>query len=68
MATFKVSDMTCGGCAASITKAVQRADPAARVAVDLPGQLVRVESAAIDDGAIAAAIEGAGFTAVARGA
>lgn len=62
MHTFEVADMTCGRCAASITRAVQALDPAARVAVDLAGKRVRVESAALEAGAIGSAIALAGYT------
>jgi copper chaperone len=62
MTRFKVEDMTCGGCAASITRAVQRVDPAAKVEVDLAGHMVDVQSSAADAGKIEATIREAGFT------
>ncbi len=33
--TMKVEGMTCGGCAAAVTKAIRRLDPEAEVSVDL---------------------------------
>ncbi|MBI5269017.1 MAG: heavy-metal-associated domain-containing protein [Burkholderiales bacterium] len=62
MLTFEVKDMTCGHCVGAITQALQAADPAARVEVDLAGHLVRVEPAAADAAALARAIEDAGYT------
>ena len=58
---FKVSDMTCGHCASSITRAVKEVDAAGRCEVDLGAKRVRIESAhpAAD---FKAAIEEAGFT------
>jgi len=58
---FKVSDMTCGHCASSITRAVKEVDAAGRCEVDLDAKRVRIESArpAAD---FKAAIEEAGFT------
>ena len=44
MVTFKVEKMSCGGCAARITRAIQALDPGAKVDVSLPERLVRVES------------------------
>ena len=44
MYEFDVQDMTCGGCAASVTRAVQRIDAGARVEVDLGAKKVKVES------------------------
>lgn len=46
MVRFKVPAMTCGGCASSITKAIQSVDPAAKIDTDVPERLVTVETAA----------------------
>lgn len=62
MVNFKVSDMTCGGCAASITRAVARQDAAARVNVDLAGHLVHIEPGSSTAVQLEAAIRDAGFT------
>jgi copper chaperone len=44
MHTFTVTDMTCGHCAGTITKAIKEADAAARVEISLADHSVRVES------------------------
>lgn len=61
MIEFTVKDMTCGHCAASITKAVKGVDAAGRCEVDLEGKRVRIESAKPAE-AFREAIEDAGFT------
>ena len=61
MIKFNVQGMTCGGCARAVTNAVQQADPAASVDVDLAGKTVSVESSA-DPARLKAAIEDAGYT------
>ena len=60
---YKVLGMTCGGCASSVTKAIQAASPEAVVDVDLEANEVNVEGpgAIIDDATIKQAVEGAGF-------
>ena len=65
MPSFHIPDMTCGGCARAITAAVQEADPAATLSVDLSGHLVAVTSTQ-PAAAFAEAIRGAGFTPEAR--
>jgi len=62
MLRFTVEDMTCGGCVASITRALQAADPQAQIAVDLAHHLVSIEPAAADARALEAAIRDAGFS------
>ncbi len=65
MPSFHIPDMTCGGCARAITAAVQEADPAATLSIDLAGHLVAVTStrpAAV----LAQAMRDAGFTPEAR--
>jgi copper chaperone len=44
METFKLPDMTCGGCVRKVTQAVQRLDPQATLEADLPQQQVQVQS------------------------
>src|SRR5215217_5080071 len=61
MVTFRISDMTCGHCAGSISRAIAGVDPDARVAVDIPRQRVTVTSAATDE-ALMQAIRQAGYT------
>jgi copper chaperone len=60
MHTFTVSDMTCGGCAAAITQAIQRLDSTATVEADPATKLVKVESPK-PAAEIAQAIAGAGY-------
>ncbi len=57
---MKVEGMTCQGCAAAVTKAIQRLDPAARVEVDLAGGRVAVvtDAQALD---VAQALGRAGY-------
>ncbi|WP_371763412.1 heavy-metal-associated domain-containing protein [Massilia sp.] len=62
MYTLKVEKMSCGGCAARVTRAVQAVDPKAKVEVLLKDRLVQVESAEAP-GAIAGAITSAGYPA-----
>lgn len=62
MATFIVSDMTCGGCVRGVTNAIRSVDENAIVAADLPTKTVRVDSCA-EAGALLAAIKSAGFQA-----
>ncbi len=64
MIAFEVHDMTCGHCAATITKALRAADPAARVTIDLPRHLVIVEPEAAAADELRDAIAEAGYTPV----
>src|SRR3546814_6844576 len=43
---FNIPGMTCGGCARSITKAIQGIDTQAEVETDIPERLVSVETSA----------------------
>ena len=61
MIAFKVSDMTCGHCASTITKAVKALDAAAQVDISLAEHLVKVESKATKED-LAIAISEAGYT------
>lgn len=67
MIAFQVNDMTCGHCIGTITRAVQAADPAAGVRIDLGTKRVLIENAEVSPAALAAAIEQAGYTPVAAG-
>ncbi len=63
--TYRVDGMTCGGCAASVERAIKAAVPGASVSVDLGKKAVTVDGAtdeATDDGRIRQAVEAAGFT------
>lgn len=57
---LKVSGMTCGGCAKSVTRAVEALPSVERALVDLKAGEVTVEGAA-DERAVRQAIEDAGF-------
>ncbi len=59
---FQIENMTCGGCAKGVTKAIHSVDPLAKVDIDLTQKRVRVESHA-DQSAIETAIENVGFSA-----
>ena len=67
MVSFRVEDMTCSGCAASITRAVQSALPRAGVAVDLAHHLVSIEAAGASAAELEALIRDAGFSPVPAG-
>lgn len=45
MTVLNVEKMKCGGCAASVERAVKAADAQAQVQIDLPGKKVMVDSA-----------------------
>ena len=61
--TFKVADMTCGGCAASIKQAVSRVPGVSGVDANPSSKDVVVNvSADISRATIVAAINGAGYT------
>mgnify|MGYP003346373559 FL=1 len=60
MYELKVEGMTCGGCAASVKRALQGLDANAGVDVDLASKLVKVDTAAPLD-AVKNAIEDAGY-------
>lgn len=65
MRHFYLPDMTCGGCARSVTRALQSVDPQARIETDPPAREVRVESMA-DEAAFLAALTEAGYPAGTR--
>jgi copper chaperone len=58
--TYKVGGMTCGGCTASVTRALERAFPGASVAVSLDEGTATVRGEH-DETAAREAIEEAGF-------
>ena len=62
-----VEDMTCGGCARSVTKAIQSVDPTAVVEADPSARSVVVTTAS-PRAAIEAALAQAGFPAETRSA
>ncbi|KQY81002.1 MULTISPECIES: heavy-metal-associated domain-containing protein [Roseateles] len=64
MQVFRVDDMTCGHCVASITEAVRAVDAGAKVGVDLAQRLVRIEPTEADASELAGAITEAGYSPV----
>ncbi|HHY49754.1 MAG TPA: heavy-metal-associated domain-containing protein [Alphaproteobacteria bacterium] len=57
---FHIDNMTCGGCARSVTKAIQSVDADAKVVADPPNRRVEVESSA-SPAQIESALREAGF-------
>jgi copper chaperone len=41
---FKLPDMSCGHCAATVSQALKRLDPGCRIAIDLATRTIKVES------------------------
>lgn len=64
MIDFEVSDMSCGHCAATITRAVKAVDPKAEVDIDLGRHRVRVQGGDVGVDALSDAIKEAGYTPV----
>lgn len=60
MHEFKLPDMTCGHCKAAVTEALQSVDAQAQISIDLPAQLLRVESSQ-PQAVLAAALSEAGY-------
>jgi copper chaperone len=58
--SYRVTGMTCGGCARAVSKALAATAPSAKIEVDLGKALVAVAGGP-DDDAVKAAIETAGF-------
>ena len=56
---YKVTGMTCGGCARSVEQAIKAAAPEAKVRIDLAAGTVTVE--AVPEASVARAVEDAGF-------
>jgi len=57
---FHIEDMTCGGCARGVAKAIQSVDPNATVMADPPTRSVKVVSSASRE-QLEAALRAAGF-------
>ncbi len=64
MSLYKVDDMSCGHCVATIEKSVKALDSDAKVTCDLGAKTVEVTSKA-DPAAIIGALDQAGYDAVA---
>ena len=65
--TYSVPGMSCGHCRAAITAGVERLAGVMSVGVDLPAKRVRVAGDQLDDEAIRAAIDEAGYDVAWRG-
>jgi copper chaperone len=61
--TYTVPDMSCGHCKAAVSSELQEIVGVEFVDVDLGAKLVTVRGAALDDAALRAAIEEAGYEA-----
>ncbi|MGY2051801.1 heavy-metal-associated domain-containing protein [Methylobacterium sp. JK268] len=62
MLRFHVSNMSCGGCAKGVTRAVRGLDGDARVDVDLPSREITIRGA-VDAPGVVAALKRAGYEA-----
>lgn len=60
MIIFQIPNMTCGGCAKSVTKALLSIDPQARIETDPPAREARIDSA-LDKSAFLAVLSEAGY-------
>ncbi|ENU98011.1 MULTISPECIES: heavy-metal-associated domain-containing protein [Acinetobacter] len=54
---FRIENMTCSGCARSVTATIQELDENAKVNVDVVSKMVEVESSASESEIIAALTE-----------
>lgn len=62
--SYVVDGMSCEHCKASVTEEVSRVAGVRAVDVDLDSKVVRVRGADVDDAAVRAAIDEAGYEAV----
>jgi copper chaperone len=62
--TFVVAGMSCGHCKVAVTDEVSNLAGVAAVDIDLDSKLVRVHGTDVDDAAVVAAIDEAGYDAV----
>lgn len=65
MLRLHVPNMSCGGCAKSVTKALSSVDPKARIETDPAAREVRIESSA-DEKALVDVLRQAGYPAERR--
>jgi copper chaperone len=63
--TYLVAGMTCDHCTVAVTEEVTKVAGVASVAVDLETKLVQVRGSDLDETAVVAAIDEAGYDAVA---
>jgi copper chaperone len=59
--TYSVPGVHCGHCEAAVKRELETVDGVASVAVDLERKLVRVTGSQLDDAALRAAIDEAGY-------
>ncbi len=59
--TYKVPDMSCGHCEAAVSSELQNVPGVASVVIAHDAKLVAVHGADLDDAALRAAIEAAGY-------
>lgn len=59
---LKIESMTCGGCARSVTRAIQSVDPNARIEADPAARSVKVETS-VNLGTLRQILEEAGYPA-----
>ena len=62
MLRLNIEGMHCGGCAGSVTRAIQTLDPLAQIRIDRAARLVEADTA-VESGLILTAIKDAGFSA-----
>ena len=62
---YRVPDLSCAHCVMAVSEEVCKVQGVAAVDVDLDTKLVRVRGKALDDAALVAAIDEAGYDAVA---
>ncbi|MBK5306043.1 MAG: heavy-metal-associated domain-containing protein [Frankiaceae bacterium] len=62
--TYSVPEISCGHCVEAITGEVTKLAGVTDVTVDLASKTVAVTGAEIDDAAVAAAVDDAGYTVV----
>ncbi len=62
MLRLNIEGMHCGGCASSVTRAIQTLDPLAQIRVDRAARTVEADTA-VDSALILTAIKDAGFSA-----
>jgi copper chaperone len=63
--TYRVDGMTCSHCTVAVTEEVAKVAGVAAVEVDLDTNVVRVSGDGVDEAAVFAAIDEAGYEAVA---
>ncbi len=62
--TYRVEGMSCSHCERAVSTEVGQVAGVIAVAVDVPGKLVNVRGAGLEDAAVRAAIDAAGYDAV----